>query len=417
MEEISLYIHWPFCAKKCYYCDFNVYVDNFSNHIDFLNFYKESLLFYKEIFSKVKIKSIYFGGGTPSLAPIEFFDGILNEIFKFNVEQNVEITIESNPTSIESDKLKILKKLGINRVSVGIQSFNDKILSFLGRNHSRNEALNSLENIRNCFDNYSLDLIYSFKKQTIDCFYQDIMSAMSFNPKHISLYQLTIELGTKFFSMKKKNIIQEIDENISIEMYKMCDQILANYGLQKYEISNYADNLYQSKHNLNYWKYGNYLGIGPGAHTRISLNLFKILSEIKQRKVIIKSSDFIKEGKSIYIDDILTNKNDTSIVKLSFIDELSPKKWKKRILEDGNGIEICEIINYEKYMREKIITGLRMVKGIDVSDFQSDSYLMDNIKKIQQIGYVIFDSDRCHLKVPIDKLILLDSIIQMLLIN
>lgn len=232
--------------------------------------YLKELAKFKQVLSNHKISSIFFGGGTPSLMPTSIVSSIINFLDKDRLlSDDIEITLEANPTSFEANKFCDFKKSGINRLSLGIQALNDHDLKFLGREHSAAEAINVIETTAKLFDNYSFDLIYARPEQTISEWKDELDLAISLAAKHISLYQLTIEKGTKFFSMyKKKEFVLPSEEN-SLELFLTTDEILQNHGFNRYEVSNHAIKGYESKHNMVYWNYGNYLGIGPGAHSRI----------------------------------------------------------------------------------------------------------------------------------------------------
>ena len=273
MESTAIYIHWPFCKSKCPYCDFNSHV---RSHIDidsFLECYLAEIDYFASYLDGKEIKSIFFGGGTPSLAPIRLIGSIISALGeRFRFSNNIEISLEANPTSVEAKKFQDLKNVGINRVSLGIQSFCDKELKFLGREHSAMEGLESLSIARKHFDNYSFDLIYTLPEQKIDKWEKDLYRALNEVTKHISLYQLTIEKGTRFFSdYKEKKFTMKTDE-LSRKFYEVTREICKSRGLVPYEVSNYSIKGYESVHNMNYWQGKDYVGIGPGAHGRITID-------------------------------------------------------------------------------------------------------------------------------------------------
>ena len=272
-EEISIYIHWPFCLSKCPYCDFNSHA--FSGVDDYVwqKAYLQDIEFFSNKIKNKYIKSIFFGGGTPSLMNPNIVEAIIKSISTLGtIDQFTEITLEANPTSIEINKLISFKSAGINRVSLGVQSFNDEELKFLGRQHSAEEAKRGLEIIKKHFDHFSFDLIYGLPKQNLQTWSKALEKAMPFFGKHISLYQLTIERGTPFFYRYHKGEFQLPDNTLLANMYEYTTNVLKDVGLNRYEISNYAVNKYESIHNLTYWRYDEYLGIGPGAHSRIHEN-------------------------------------------------------------------------------------------------------------------------------------------------
>ena len=273
MPPLSLYIHIPWCIQKCPYCDFNSHaVKSITPETAYVTTLLDDLSMDLQRFNiRRPINSIFMGGGTPSLFSPESIDRLLTGIKQqlvFNEE--VEITLEANPSTFESQKFAEFRTLGINRLSIGIQSFNDTILKSLGRVHSAKEAIHAAEIAHySGFDNFNLDLMYGLPDQTSDNALTDIKTAIALKPKHISYYQLTLEPNTLFhrFPPKLPN-----DEAIFC-IQKQCQQLLAEQGYQQYEISAYSKQGAQCVHNLNYWQFGDYIGIGAGAHGKISRQL------------------------------------------------------------------------------------------------------------------------------------------------
>ena len=273
MPPLSLYIHFPWCIQKCPYCDFNshavktgipetAYIDRLLDDL------KADLSL---LTSTAKIQSIFMGGGTPSLFSPDSLAYLLNGIKQqIELAADCEITLEANPGTFESAKFKAFRDLGINRLSIGIQSFNERHLQKLGRVHNVEEAVNAVKIAQNAgFDNLNLDLMFGLPEQTPAEALSDVQTAISLNPSHISFYQLTLEPNTYFYKFPPK---LPDDERI-FAMQKSCQQLLAENGYQQYEISAYAKAGIQSRHNLNYWQFGDYLGIGAGAHGKISRSL------------------------------------------------------------------------------------------------------------------------------------------------
>ena len=264
LPPLALYIHYPWCVKKCPYCDFNSHEGSIHNG------YIKALL--KDLDNDIKfiqnrkIHSIFIGGGTPSLMSIEdayeLFDG-LNE--RLSISKNIEITLEANPGTFEVEKFSEFRKVGINRLSVGVQSFKDNQLKFLGRIHSGGDALRSISEAKKVgFDNLNIDLMYGLKDQTIDMCLEDVMQAIELKPSHISFYQLTLEPNTLFAKYPPK---LPIDEKIW-DMGEQGAALLNQNGFRQYEVSAYSER--PSEHNINYWKFGDYIGIGAGAHGKIT---------------------------------------------------------------------------------------------------------------------------------------------------
>lgn len=267
--EIAIYIHWPFCESKCPYCDFNSHVSKIIDQESWKKRYLSEIYLYKNLISYYKIRSIFFGGGTPSLMNPDIISKILELINKFSNIDKAEITLEANPTSFEVNKFKDFKLAGINRVSIGTQSFNDKNLVFLGRNHDSKLALYAIENAANIFSNYSFDLIYALPGQEVNDWMQELEFSVSLQSPHISLYQLTIEDNTKFAAQYKAKRFSLPSNDIANQMYLHTNKFLKKNGYLHYEISNYAKKGFESRHNLAYWEYLPYIGIGPGAHGRL----------------------------------------------------------------------------------------------------------------------------------------------------
>ena len=334
MSPLSIYIHYPFCKAKCPYCDFNSHVRDGVDHENFLLAYEKELEFFAAKISPRQVTTIFFGGGTPSLMPIFLVEGILRKISQlWTLDENCEITLEANPTSFESSKFKALRDVGINRLSIGIQALNDADLKFLGREHSAKEAIATIEVAAKIFDNFSFDLIYARPKQSLESWQEELSRAINFGTKHLSLYQLTIEKGTKFYSQFARKEFAMPDENLAAEFYEMTNQITRSNGLELYEISNYAKKNYECEHNLVYWQGGDYLGIGAGAHSRIYFN-----------------QEAARSG----------------IVMLH-----EPIAWLKKVQETGAGIQKIEKITREELAEELILMGLRLKDGIDNKIFQT----------------------------------------------
>ena len=264
LPPLALYIHYPWCVKKCPYCDFNSHEG--SIHNGYIKALLKDLDDDLKFIQNRKIHSIFIGGGTPSLMSIEdayeLFDG-LNE--RLSISKNIEITLEANPGTFEVEKFSEFRKAGINRLSVGVQSFKDNQLKFLGRIHSGGDALRAISEAKKVgFDNLNIDLMYGLKDQTIDMCLEDVMQAIELKPSHISFYQLTLEPNTLFAKYPPK---LPIDERIW-DMGEQGAALLNQNGFRQYEVSAYSER--PSEHNINYWKFGDYIGIGAGAHGKIT---------------------------------------------------------------------------------------------------------------------------------------------------
>jgi oxygen-independent coproporphyrinogen-3 oxidase len=266
----SLYIHYPFCKKKCPYCDFNSHVRENVAHDEWLQAYFNEMQYMATIAQTNPLKSIFFGGGTPSLMPPELVAKLIEQAAKiWGFADDIEITLEANPTSSEAANFKALKQAGVSRLSIGVQALNAADLAFLGREHSATEALQTIATAASIFENYSFDLIYARPNQTTQQWEAELQQALKLNPNHLSLYQLTIEADTPFERMYQKGNFSLPNSAQAIELYELTEILCAEYGLNPYEVSNYAKTGFASKHNLNYWQGGDYIGVGAGAHGRI----------------------------------------------------------------------------------------------------------------------------------------------------
>ena len=265
----SIYIHWPFCARKCPYCDFNSHVREEVDVDRWQRALIKDMRAEAEITERKPLKSVFFGGGTPSLMPPQLVENLLAEAQSlWGFDGEIEITLEANPSSVEAAKFAALSNAGVNRISIGIQSFDDKALKFLGRLHSANEALEALDTARAHFERVSFDIIYALPGQSAADWRTMLRQALSFGTDHLSLYQLTIEPGTRFASDVRRGLMHPLDDDSAAELYEITQEMTAAAGLPAYEISNHAMPGQESRHNLTYWRYQDYIGIGPGAHGR-----------------------------------------------------------------------------------------------------------------------------------------------------
>ncbi len=323
---ISIYVHWPFCLSKCPYCDFNSHVSKTFDYEIWKNAYTRELdHFSSQIKGKI-IRSIFFGGGTPSLMSPDLVHSVINKIADIGiVDLNTEISLEANPNSVESEKFHLFARCGINRISIGVQSLNDKTLKFLGREHSSIEAIRAIEIAKNCFHNVSCDLIYACHGQDVQTWSVELEKVLDFDLSHLSLYQLTIEEETKFHTLVKLGKLPLISSDRSLELYEYTNFRLSRSGYERYEISNYAlKNSFRCKHNINYWNYDSYIGIGPGAHSRI----------MSKDQVIA----------------IETHK--------------SPQIWMQQVNEKLNGIFIENKLTKHEAVTEMLFMGLRVPWGV-----------------------------------------------------
>lgn len=332
-QGFGLYVHWPFCVSKCPYCDFNSHV---RASIDEAAWKKAYLKELDRIGQKTKgrhLTSVFFGGGTPSLMSADLVQAILDRVNDYwHVKEEVEITLEANPNSVEVDKFKGFKSAGINRVSLGIQSLRDEALQFLGRAHRASEAVAALKVMTQVFDRYSFDLIYARPNQTVSAWKEELDEALSLAGQHMSLYQLTIEPGTAFYAAYHRGDWTLPDEDNAYELYDTTYTRLKHHGLNLYEISNFAVPGAESQHNLLYWRYEDYAPLGPGAHGRLVL----------------------EDGKRVALKSFR-----------------APETW-LRAVDEGSGVEEVVSINRSDQLTEFLLMGLRLREGIARDRFQSD---------------------------------------------
>ena len=267
--NFGIYIHWPYCLSKCPYCDFYSKVKKDVPQEEIIEEYLADIDFYAEKTRERKISSVFFGGGTPSLIKAANIERIINQISKkWSMADDIEISLEANPNTQTPTLFADLRRAGINRLSLGVQALNDRDLKFLGRTHTTIQALQSIEDVLANFDNHSIDLIYALPQQNLSQWDKELHQAAAFGLRHLSLYQLTIEEGTLFY----KKGVEPLDEENAAQMYQHSEAVLNSFGYLKYEVSNYAQPGFESKHNKLYWQGEDYIGIGPSAHGRLTLD-------------------------------------------------------------------------------------------------------------------------------------------------
>jgi putative oxygen-independent coproporphyrinogen III oxidase len=268
-ESLALYVHWPFCVSKCPYCDFNSHVRASINQDQWCKALLADLAHEARLLPGRRLGSIFFGGGTPSLMEPATVGAIINAaVAHWNADERIEITLEANPNSVEAARFADLAAAGVNRVSLGLQSFDNTALAFLGRAHSAAEGFAALATAQKHFRRVSFDLIYALPEDSEDSWSAMLGQALSLGTSHLSLYQLTIEPGTRFASMAARREFAPLDADSSAALYELTDAMTSSAGMRAYEISNHARPGQESRHNLTYWRYGDFAGIGPGAHGR-----------------------------------------------------------------------------------------------------------------------------------------------------
>jgi len=269
MNPLALYIHWPFCLAKCPYCDFNSHVRDGIDVAQWQDALLADMAHEAALTPGRRLTSIFFGGGTPSLMPPALVETLLAAAARhWAFDPDIEITLEANPSSVEAARFAALATAGINRVSLGLQALDDETLRFLGRLHDAREGLAALDVAQRHFGRVTFDLIYARPGQTPDVWEAELARALSFGTGHLSLYQLTIEPGTRFATLVREGRLIPLDDDAGADLFALTRDMTAAAGLPAYEISNHARPAEESRHNLTYWRYGDYAGIGPGAHGR-----------------------------------------------------------------------------------------------------------------------------------------------------
>lgn len=319
----TLYIHWPFCLKKCPYCDFNSHVRNSVDHALWQDALLADMRHEASVAGGEPLGSIFFGGGTPSLMPPPLVATLLAEAERlWGFAPGIEITLEANPSSVEASKFAALATAGINRVSLGVQALDDAALHFLGRLHGVAEALAALEVAQQHFGRVNFDLIYARPGQTPAAWEAELRRALGFGTGHLSLYQLTIEPGTRFASMVREGTFVPMDDDAAADLYELTRMLTTAAGLPAYEISNHARPGERSRHNLAYWRYDDYAGIGPGAHGR-------------------------RGGKAT-------------------VRHRKPENWLEAIAHHGHGLSEERALGPAEQASEALLMGLRLSEGLDL---------------------------------------------------
>ncbi len=329
----GVYVHWPFCAAKCPYCDFNSHVRH--QPVDQQRFaaaFAKELATMRARTGPREVTSIFLGGGTPSLMNPGTVGAVLQAVAdNWSVPDGIEITLEANPSSVEAERFRGYRAAGVNRVSLGVQALNDRDLKFLGRLHNVDEAMKAIGLARDIFPRLSFDLIYARPGQTMDEWASELEQAIGYAADHLSLYQLTIEEGTPFHALHAAKKFTIPDNDLAADLYALTQEITARRGLPAYEISNHATPGAESRHNLTYWRYGEYVGVGPGAHGR-----------------------FIEHGRRVVT-----------------IAERMPETWLNLVEAKGHGTTGGERLTRSEEADEFLLMGLRLAEGIDLGRYES----------------------------------------------
>ncbi len=268
-DSLALYVHWPWCKKKCPYCDFNSHTSNLIPEAEYLKALLTHLELVRSKVGKRRLTSIFFGGGTPSLMAADTVKSVVETADNlFSFADNIEITLEANPTSSEAQKFRDFANAGVNRLSVGMQSLQQNDLSFLGREHNVAEAMQAVTDGLHAVGNVNLDLIFGLPKQDLELWEKDLTQILNLGTQHISCYQLTIEKNTAFYADWRKGKLKPASDDTQAHFYEQTTAILDGYGYKQYEVSNYAQGNKVCRHNQHIWRYGEYIGVGAGAHGR-----------------------------------------------------------------------------------------------------------------------------------------------------
>ena len=351
-EPFALYVHWPFCVSKCPYCDFNSHVRASVDQAAWRAALLADLAHEATMLPGRTLGSIFFGGGTPSLMPPETVAAIIDAATAhWQVAEDVEITLEANPSSVEAAKFADLAGAGVNRVSLGLQALDDATLGFLGRAHSVDEGLGALETAQSAFARVSFDLIYARPDQTPEAWDAELAHALSFGTEHLSLYQLTIEPGTRFATLFQQGKLTPLDNDAAADMFEVTRARLSAAGLPAYEISNHARPGAESRHNLTYWRYGDYAGIGPGAHGR-------------------------RDG-------------------VATVRHKKPENWLAAVARNGQGMASEDVLPPRDRAVEALLMGLRLREGVDLARIAGRSGIAEPVDfaavaRLAELGLIVF---------------------------
>ena len=360
-EPLAVYIHWPFCRSKCPYCDFNSHVRDGVDAARWTRTLRRDLDHQAELTAGREVASVFFGGGTPSLMPpttvAELLDGVRS---RWAVAPDVEITLEANPNSAEADRFRAFAAAGVNRLSLGVQALDPVALRLLGRAHDVNEAIAAIEHAREIFPRFSFDLIYARLGQSLDAWSRELDEALTIAGEHLSLYQLTIEPGTAFATLARRGELVLPEEESTAAMFEMTQDRLTAAGLPAYEISNHARPGAECRHNLAYWRYQDYVGVGPGAHGRLSRAGAKFAT--RQYRL--------------------------------------PEKWLAAVEATGTGLEETVAIEHDSAIEEMLMMGMRLVEGVSrtrlerIAGRDAETLLRGNLAHLIEAGFITLDTER-----------------------
>ena len=360
-EPLAVYIHWPFCRSKCPYCDFNSHVRDSVDAARWTRALLADLDHHAELVPGRVVGSVFFGGGTPSLMPAETVGALLDRVRAcWTVTQDLEVTLEANPNSAEAARFRAFAAAGVNRLSLGVQALDPAALRMLGRLHDRDEAVAAIQHARESFARFSFDLIYARPGQSLAAWRRELDEALMLAGEHLSLYQLTIEPGTAFATRERRGDLVLPEEEATAALYEMTQDRLAEHGLPAYEISNHARPGAECRHNLAYWRYQDYVGIGPGAHGRLT------------------------RGE----------------VKYATRQARAPERWLAAVERTGTGIEEMAAIDRDSAIEEMLMMGLRLTEGVArarlefVAGLDAEELFGRNLWPLVEGGFLTLDSQR-----------------------
>jgi putative oxygen-independent coproporphyrinogen III oxidase len=356
--ELGIYVHWPFCRAKCPYCDFNSHVRR--DPVDAASFAKSlarELASFAALAPGRKVASVFFGGGTPSLMPPSAVAQVLEEIDSiWTLPADAEITLEANPTSSESSNFRGYRSAGVNRLSLGVQALNDHDLQALGRQHTAQEALAAFALAAGMFPRVSFDMIYARPAQSVDDWRCELRQALAVQQGHMSLYQLTVEAGTRYHDLHARGALGIPDDETAAALYEVTQELTDLFGLCAYEVSNHAAPGHESRHNLIYWRYGEYIGVGPGAHSRLA----------------------------------------SANGRLAVSTERHPETWRDLVARQGHGRVEETCLTPDQQGLEMLLMGLRLQEGLDERDYARLSGRQMNRHKLSLLaeeGLLVHDVD------------------------
>ena len=359
-EPLAVYIHWPFCRSKCPYCDFTSHVRDGVEAARWTRALLSDLEHQAELTAGRQVGSVFFGGGTPSLMPPETVAGLLDRVRShWAVMPDVEITLEANPNSAEADRFRAFAAAGVNRLSLGVQALDPAALRLLGRAHDRKEAIAAIKHAREIFPRFSFDLIYARPGQSVAAWRSELDEALTLAGEHLSLYQLTIEPGTAFATLARRGELGMPEEESTAVLFEMTQERLTAAGLPAYEISNHARPGAECRHNLAYWRYQDYVGVGPGAHGRLTRAGTKFATQ--QYRL--------------------------------------PEKWLAAVETNGSGIEEIAPIDGATAIEEMLMMGLRLVEGVSRERLEraagrdAKTLFGSDLTPLIEGGFLILDAD------------------------